>query len=81
VDIELSHPADNEETFRLGGEARFMNVLAVRAGHDMNADELKTSLGFGVETELFSTGASLDYAATFSNYLGTVHRFSFTLRL
>jgi hypothetical protein len=81
VDIELSHPADNEETFRLGGEAVFMDVLSVRAGHDINADELKTSLGVGARTDLFSVGASFDYAATLSDYLGTVHRFSLTLRL
>jgi long-subunit fatty acid transport protein len=81
MDIELCHPADNEETFRLGGEAVFMNILAVRAGQDTNADELKTSIGFGVETALFSTRASLDYAATFSDYLGTVHRFSLDLRM
>jgi hypothetical protein len=81
VDIELSHPADNEETFRIGGEAVVIGVLAVRAGHDMNASELKTSLGVGAETDVHSVGASFDYAATFSNYLGTVHRFSLTLRL
>jgi hypothetical protein len=81
VDIELSHPSDNEETFRVGGEAILMNVLAIRAGHDTNADELKTSLGMGVETNIFSAGARLDYAATFSDYLGTVHRFSLILRL
>jgi hypothetical protein len=81
VDFELSHTADNEETFRLGGEAVFMEVLAVRAGHDVNADELKTSLGVGARTEMFSVGASFDYAATLSDYLGTVHRFSLTLRL
>jgi hypothetical protein len=81
VDIELSHPADNEETFRFGGEAVFMKVLAVRAGHDVNADELKTSLGVGARTDVLSVGASFDYAATLSDYLGTVHRFSLTLRL
>jgi hypothetical protein len=81
VDIELSHPADNEETFRLGGEAIFLDVLAVRAGHDTNADELKTSLGVGATADVLSVGASFDYAATFSDYLGTVHRFSLTLRL
>jgi hypothetical protein len=81
VDIELAHPSDNEETFRLGGEAILMDVLAVRAGHDTNASELKTSLGVGAETNVFSVEASFDYAATFSDYLGTVHRFSLTLRL
>ena len=81
VDIELSHPADNEETFRLGGEVIFLDVLAVRAGHDVNADELKTSLGVGATADVLSVGAGFDYAATFSDYLGTVHRFSLTLRL
>jgi len=81
VDIELAHPADNEETYRLGGEVVFMDVLAVRAGHDFNASELKTSLGVGAVADVLSVGASFDYAATFSDYLGTVHRFSLTLRL
>jgi hypothetical protein len=30
---------------------------------------------------VFSAGARLDYAASFSDYLGTVHRFSLILRL
>jgi hypothetical protein len=38
-------------------------------------------LGVGATTEVFSVGASFDYAATLSDYLGTIHRFSLTLRL
>jgi hypothetical protein len=79
VDVEMCHPADNAETFRLGGEAVILGALAVRAGHDFNADELKTSFGLGVCARVLGRRASFDYAATLSEYLGTVHRVSFTL--
>lgn len=79
VDMEMVHPADNAETFRLGGEAVVLGTLAVRGGHDFRADELKTSFGVGVTTRVLGRSASLDYGATFSQYLGTMHRFSLTL--
>jgi len=81
VDIEMVHPADNAETFRVGGEAVILRTLAVRGGYDLKADELKTSLGFGISTTIFSRRASLDYAATLSEYLGTVHRVSMSFAL
>lgn len=81
VDIEMLHPADNAETFRLGGEALISGILAVRAGYDSEADEMKTGLGLGVITRMYSREASFDYAATLTDHLGTVHRFSITLRL
>lgn len=81
VDIEMCHPADNAETFRVGGEAVILKTLAVRGGYDFNADELKASFGLGVSTTIFSRQASLDYGATLSEYLGTVHRFSLAFDL
>lgn len=79
LDVEMCHPADNTETFRLGGEAVILGALAVRAGHDFNADELKTSFGLGVQAGVLGRQASFDYGATLSEYFGTVHRFSLTL--
>jgi len=79
VDMEMVHPADNTETFRLGGEAVILGTLAVRAGHDFRADELKTSFGMGLECKILGRKTQIDYAATLSDYLGTVHRFSFVL--
>lgn len=79
VDLEMCHPADNAETFRLGAEAVILGTLAVRGGHDFRADELKTSMGVGITTTLLAREASMDYGATFSQYLGTVHRFSLTV--
>jgi hypothetical protein len=81
VDIEMMHPADNEETFRFGGEAVILKALALRAGYDEGADEMKMSLGAGVISRLYSREAVFDYAATFTDHLGTVHRFSLTLEL
>ena len=79
MDGEMVHPADNTETFRVGGEAVILNTLAVRAGHDFRADELKTSFGVGLECKILGRKTQLDYGATFSDYLGTVHRFSLVL--
>jgi hypothetical protein len=81
VDFELAHPADNSETFRLGGEAVFSRTLAVRAGHDFKADAMQTSLGVGATAGFASVAAQFDYAATMTEYLGTIHRFSIRLGL
>jgi hypothetical protein len=81
VDLEMCHPADNAETLRLGGEAVILGTLAVRGGHDFRADELKTSFGVGVRSTIFARRASVDYGATLSDYLGTVHRFSLVFEL
>jgi len=81
VDVEMCHPADNAETFRVGGEAVVLKTLAVRAGYDFNADELKASLGMGITTTVFSRQVMFDYGATLSQYLGTVHRVSLTFGL
>jgi hypothetical protein len=80
VDLELCHPADNEETIKIGGEAVLAGILALRAGYDVNSDEMKMNFGTGVITDFSSWHASFDYAATLTDHLGKVHRFSLTLR-
>jgi hypothetical protein len=79
MDAEMVHPADNAETFRIGGEAVILDALAIRAGHDFRADEIKTSFGMGVECRILGRNTRLDYGATLSDYLGTMHRLSLVL--
>ncbi len=79
IDFELAHPSDNKETFRLGGEAVFSKVLAVRAGHDFGADAMQTSFGLGANVTVLSVASRFDYSATLTEYLSTVHRLSITL--
>lgn len=81
VDIELLHPADNAETFRFGAEAVLMQTLALRAGYDEGADEMKMNLGAGAVVRMFERQAQFDYAATLTDHLGTIHRFSITFGL
>jgi hypothetical protein len=80
-DIELVHPADNAETIRMGLEAKVVSVLALRAGYDLNADEMKASFGAGVLADISNHEGGVDYAATVSEYLGTVHRLTLVFKL
>lgn len=79
-DIELVHPADNAETVRTGLEATIAEVLALRAGYDWNASEMKTSFGAGFMTAVSKREAGIDYAATLSEYIGTAHRLTLILK-
>ena len=79
IDLELAHPADNKETFRLGGEALLGGVLALRAGYDFGADAMQTSFGAGAAVTILSVDSKIDYSATLTEYLSTVHRISITL--
>ncbi|MGD8627804.1 MAG: PorV/PorQ family protein [bacterium] len=79
VDFELAHPSDNKESFRLGGEALFSKVLAVRAGYDFGADAMKTSFGLGANVTILEVKSKIDYSATLTEYLSTVHRLTITL--
>jgi hypothetical protein len=80
-DVELVHPADNAETVRMGLEAKISRVLALRGGYDWNANEMKASFGAGVLANIAQHEGGIDYAATFSEYLGTVHRLTLIFKL
>jgi len=79
IDFELAHPSDNKETFRLGGEAVFSKVLALRAGYDFGADAMQTSFGIGANVTILSVASKIDYSASLAEYLNTVHRITITL--
>ncbi|MBI4536255.1 MAG: PorV/PorQ family protein [Ignavibacteriae bacterium] len=84
--LQLNHPNDNSEHFRLGLEYSFQNTFFVRAGlkrtigqrlfgTDQTSEE-DFALGAGVLVELGITRASADYAFANFNRLGSVHRIS-----
>jgi hypothetical protein len=78
--LEMNHPADNAETWILGGELWIRQALALRAGYDRNADELNFSAGAGIKVTLGSAQGSIDYAYTSGEFLGRIDRFSLGLR-
>lgn len=84
--IQLNHPNDNAEHFRLGLEYGFRNMFFLRGGlkrtigqpllgSDGTSDEL-FSLGAGVMLPLGITSVAADYAFAGYSRLGSVHRIS-----
>jgi hypothetical protein len=78
--LEMNHPADNVETLLLGGELWIRETLALRAGYDTNADELKFSAGAGIQGSFGPAEGTIDYAYTEGEYLGRIDRVSVGLR-
>jgi len=77
---DLMHPSDNEERYNFGGEYWFQDMLALRAGWKINADEGGFTAGAGFKLPLSDFGdISLDYAFNDLGKLSNVHRGSFSL--
>ena len=84
--IQLNHPNDNAENFRLGGEYEYDKMFFFRVGVKRTIGEsffgkaLSTaedlSFGAGVRIPLGFTVANVDYAFTNYNELGVVNRIS-----
>jgi hypothetical protein len=75
----MNRPGDNAETVKLGGEVVYRDMLAVRAGYDANADELRFSAGAGVVIKRNENAAAIDYAFTDSESFGRVDRFALSV--
>ncbi|MFN0150360.1 MAG: PorV/PorQ family protein [bacterium] len=72
--LEMNRPGDNAETIKLGGEVLFRERIALRAGYDANADELKFSGGAGFQMTHNARSAAVDYAFTNSESFGRIDR-------
>jgi long-subunit fatty acid transport protein len=84
--LQLNHPNDNSEHFRLGMEYSWQNTFFLRAGikrtigqpllgSDATSEE-SFSLGAGVQVPLGISTVSADYAFSDFNRLGSIHRIS-----
>jgi hypothetical protein len=84
--IQLNHPNDNAENFRLGAEYSYQNTFFLRAGvkrtigqplfgEDATSEE-SFSAGAGVRVQMGITSAYADYAYSAFSRLGSVHRIS-----
>jgi uncharacterized protein UPF0164 len=74
--IQFDHPADTEELLKGGAELWFDEIVAVRAGWNPRAHEMRFSAGFGLRGALAGRVLHLDYAYTDGNDLGRIDRFS-----
>jgi hypothetical protein len=74
--LEMSRPPDNSESYRIATEVVYEEMLALRTGYNLNADELKWSGGIGLQLETGGMTDRIDYAFTYSEFLGRVDRIS-----
>lgn len=79
--IQLNHPNDNSENVSTGVEYRWRNLLFLRGGYKLNADEQDMSFGAGVKMPMSIAAVSFDYAYSHFTRLGSAHRFSLMLGL
>lgn len=79
--IQLNHPNDNSENVSIGAEYSYNEILNLRGGYKINADEQSFSAGAGVRLPLGIANVSVDYAFAQFSRLGATHRFSIILGL
>lgn len=84
VSGQLTNPNDNAETFNVGAEYVWNDLLALRTGYRFGIDEADLpsfGLGLSIPGLPADLGARLDYGFSRLERLGTVHRVGLNLNL
>lgn len=72
--LQLNHPNDNAENYRLGLEYNLKELFFARAGYRISVKHQHIpTFGFGVRTRLGGLPFTIDYAANPTNFLGMQH--------
>jgi hypothetical protein len=72
--IQLNHPTDNAENYRLGVEYTWRDILAVRTGYKINVrGQDWPTFGFGVRSRIGGHPLHIDYAMNPTNFMGWQH--------
>ena len=74
VSADAANPRDFSEQVKVGGEYRFMDRVALRAGYTFPTDEEGVSLGVGVRQPLGGSTLGADYSYTDFGVFSGVHR-------
>jgi hypothetical protein len=72
--IQLNHPNDNAENYRVGLEFEYMKLLFVRSGIKLNIEgQGYPTFGLGVRANVAGFPIHIDYAANPTEYFGFQH--------
>ena len=78
VALQLNHPSDNAENYRIGLEYEYMKLLYVRAGYMLNvSSQSLPTFGFGLRHRIGAHPLFLNYAANPTDFLGVQHTIGF----
>ncbi len=74
VALQLNHPSDNAENYRIGLEYEYMKLLYVRTGYMLNvSSQSYPTFGFGLRHRVGAHPIFINYAANPTDYLGMQH--------
>lgn len=76
VALDFAAHSDGPETFNLGAEYLWNNLLALRAGYAFNQDQLGLGAGIGLRYKSEDFNGNVDYAINPTSSLGLIHRIS-----
>ncbi len=80
--LQLNHPNDNAENYRVGLEYEYLEVFFARAGYQLNVRHQHIpTFGFGVRTRLGGWPLYVDYAAHPTNFMGMLHHLGLRLTI
>lgn len=80
--LQLNHPNDNSENYRIGVEYEYLKLLYLRAGYKVNVEgQPFPTFGFGLRHRVGGHPLQLGYAGNPTAYFGVLHTIgvSFTL--
>lgn len=77
--LDFVQHADTPEQLIMGAEYTWQNVLSVRSGYVMNADELSWSAGGGARLDLSGARLEANYAVSSLGRFGLGHRFGISV--
>ncbi len=80
---QLNHPTDNNETYSLGMEYAYLNVVYVRTGYEFGSDQkyVAPSAGIGLKMRRGFGGISVDYGFLAKESLGNNHRITLAVNI
>lgn len=80
--VQLNHPNDNAENYRLGLEYEWKQLLFARAGYKISVRHQHIPVfGFGLRTHLGGWPFYIDYAANPTNFIGMQHNIGLRIEL
>jgi hypothetical protein len=74
--LDFAAHSDGPETFNVGAEYLWNNLLALRAGYAFNQDQLGLGAGVGFRYKSEDFNGNIDYSLNTTASLGTIHRIS-----
>jgi hypothetical protein len=82
LSMQLNHPNDNAENYRLGVEYEYLKLLFLRTGYKLNVEgQAYPSFGFGLRHRVGGHPLQIDYAANPTEYLGVLHTIGLSFRI